>query len=181
MVSGCESGSPPVAAPSLETNAANASAVVVASARGSGRVDLTSAGVPPAKFYFSALRYADGSVSGEFRQTLEVGTLISDVVGKVTCLSVDSLNHRAWVGGVILQNRSTHPSWRVDSLHSVGLDVWFRVADYSLVGQADRSTTYGFKHSAGFITSEDYCNGMPWPAADARTFPLSQGSLSVTP
>jgi hypothetical protein len=98
-------------------------------------------------------------------------------------VTFDPVNRRAWIGGIIKENRSTHPAFQVDTLHSPGLDVWFRVVDNGEGTSAppDRSTTYGFKGSAGIKTSAEYCAVQPWPAGDARTFPVAQGNLQVRP
>jgi hypothetical protein len=64
------------------------------------------------------------------------------------------------------------------------MDVWFRVSDggEGINAEDDRSSTLGFKWSAGFKTSLDYCQGQPWPntpTPNARTFPLSSGNIQV--
>jgi len=45
----------------------------------------------------------------------------------------------------------------------------------------DRSTFVGFEGAAGFITSEAYCAGQPWPDANARTWPVVSGAITVDP
>ena len=160
--------------------AANA---IVASATGGGWIEFGIPGLSDAQFSFSAVQHADGTASGVFHQVRSNAGPTIDFSGEVTCLSVDPVNHRAWIGGVIRQNNSTSPAFQVDTLHAPGLDVWFRVVDYGEGDGAvsDRSTTYGFKHSAGIITSAEYCATRPWPAADARTFPVVRGNLQVRP
>jgi hypothetical protein len=95
----------------------------------------------------------------------------------VTCLAVDAELGRAWVGGVITQNRSTNPAF-TGSIHQVGHDIWFRVLDNGQ-GQdpADRTSFVGFE---GIIpTSEAYCEMRIWPDGNARTWPVTQGNIQV--
>ncbi len=161
----------------------SATNTVVAATSGGGWIEFNIPGLSDAQFSFQARRNADGSAFGQFHQARSVNGLTVDFTGDVTCLTVDPVNHRAWIGGVIRQNNSTNPAFQVDTLHAPGLDIWFRVVDYGEAVNApdDRSTTFGFKYSAGFITSADYCAGMPWPVDDARTFPVVRGNLEVRP
>jgi hypothetical protein len=145
-------------------------------------VDLSSAGVPNGRFSLNATAHANGTASGQFsyfRETVQ-GTV--DFSGRLICLATDPVNHRAWIGAVITRNGSTNPAAKT-AIHQLGKDVWFRIADYhrSDADPADRATTLGFEGSAGIITSIEYCNTAPWPADDARTFPLKRGSVSVKP
>lgn len=138
------------------------------------------AGVYDVKFSFTAKRRADGSAEGEFRQVTEFENGTADVTGEVTCLGLDPVNHRAWIGGVVKQNNSTSPDY-IDPITEPGQDVWFRVVDYGEGEQAvpDRTTFLGFAGAAGFLTSAAYCAGKPWPAEDARTHPVTQGNILV--
>ena len=149
-------------------------AVVPASASGSGGAAVTGAGrfeladgtVIP--FVYVAIKDNRGRVYGQFFQQ-QPGELLA---GRVTCLTVDPVNHRAWVGGVVTISPETDP------IYSVGADVWFRVVDYGH-GTPDRSTVFGFKGAAGFDTSAEYCAGQPWPDGDARTWPVTRGGIEV--
>ena len=100
-----------------------------------------------------------------------------DFEGKVICLAIDPVNHRAWIGGKIKENRSTDPTL-LTKIHKQGRDIWFRVLDEP---SGDRSTFVGFEGSAGFITSEEYCAGQPWPADNARTWPVVSGGFTLRP
>jgi hypothetical protein len=166
-----------------QPSARQAANAIVASATGGGWIEFGIPGLSDAQFSFSAVQHADGTASGVFHQVRSNAGLTIDFSGEVTCLSVDPVNHRAWIGGVIRANNSTSPAFQVDTLHAPGLDVWFRVVDYGEGDGApnDRSTTYGFKHSAGILTSAEYCATMPWPADDARTFPVVSGNVQVRP
>ena len=157
---------------------------VVMSATGGGIVDLSSAAVTVGNesFAFSAVLKGDGSAGGQFHSAREADGHLIAFSGDVTCLYVDAANHRAWIGGIITENSSTHPLF-LTNVHEVGDDVWFRVVDYgeSANDATDRSTVYGFAGAAGILTSVDYCTQRPWPAADARTFPLGAGNIQVKP
>ena len=88
-----------------------------------------------------------------------------------TASDLDRPRRRAWIGGVITKNRSTHPSF-MTTRHQVGHDIWFRVVDYGSIHStvSDRTTFVGFEGDAGFPTSQSYCDGMPWPDNDERTW-----------
>lgn len=151
---------------------------------GFGTVDLSTAAATPVSFAVGVAQFANGRASGEFWQKRDRGGLNIEFRGRLTCLAVDVANHRAWIGGVILENRSTDPAFMDPELHSIGKDIWFRVLDNRFVAgdEPDRSTTLGFKGSAGIITSAEYCSTKPWPdtpTPNARTFPLSAGNLFV--
>ena len=129
-------------------------------------------------FSFSAEIEKNGKGEGEFTLYADEGDgLIVDFDAKVTCLSIDPVNRRAWIGGKVKDNRSTDPTLTTE-IHKNGRDIWFRVLDDP---GGDRSTFVGFEGAAGFITSEDYCAGQPWPAANARTWPVVSGGITLDP
>jgi len=140
----------------------------------SGALDVT--------FAFSANQMEDGAGNGQFRFSVELGGLPIEFHGEVICLTVDSENHRAWIGGVVTQNRSEHPAFTTD-IHQPGKDVWFRVLDSGQGGDSDmdRSTFLGFEGGGGIITSEEYCDLAIWPDENERTSPVTQGNLQVRP
>ena len=141
---------------------------VATAVTGAGKFELPDGTVIP--FVYVAFKDAAGLVHGHFLQR-QPGTLY---VGEVTCLTVDPVNHRAWVGGVIVYSNDPTPD------HQAGDDVWFRVVDYGQDHSTpDRSTVFGFKGAAGFDTSAQYCAGQPWPAGDARTWPVTHGDIHV--
>ncbi|HEV8264746.1 MAG TPA: hypothetical protein VGQ06_07330 [Gemmatimonadales bacterium] len=146
------------------------------SASGKGHYDILGLDV---QFEFAAeQRNRNESADGEFRVYAdEGGGLIVDFTARVTCLAIDAVNHRAWIGGKVTSNQSTDPDLTT-KIHQRGDDIWFRVLDE---GDADRSTFIGFEGAAGFKTSADYCVGRPWPAENARTWPVVQGGLTVRP
>jgi hypothetical protein len=155
---------------------------VVASANGSGCFDLSGAGLGPGCIEVNAVRFADGTAGGDFRMRRPGSGGIVDFAGRLVCFVVDAASNRAWVGAKVTQNRSTDPAALTD-IHEPGDDVWFRIVDYSDIDNAgsDRTTVLGFEGSAGFLTSIEYCEGRPWPAGDARTWPLFKGDLQVRP
>jgi hypothetical protein len=125
------------------------------------------------QFGFSAVATADGTAQGSFHQSYTLDGLTTSYWGTVTCLSVDTTNHRAWIGGIVTKVESDDPGAR-----QVGEDVWFRVLDNG-AGQdvADRSTVFGF--TPLFESSAAYCAGRPWPADNARTWPVIAGNIDV--
>ncbi len=150
---------------------------VVASATGGGHYLLS--GVLDVKFSFSAVAHPDGTASGQFRQSLDNGGLLIDFHARVTCLSVDPVNGRAWIGGVVTANRSEDPGFQ-GGIFDVGRDVWFRILDDGEGHHAvDRTTFLGFTGGGGIMTSEEYCAARIWPADNARTHPVTSGNIQV--
>lgn len=190
---GCEAITEPASSvehtPAAEQEAAKQSGGPLAQTTGGGHYALTFSGVTfPGDFSFSATEFADGRANGRFRYTLDLGDGIDGVLaggfidfkGRVTCVSVDLEHGRAWVGGVITQNKSTQPFYRDDPTTQVGKDIWFRVLDRG-EGQSppDRTTFVGFEGNGGIITSEEYCEEQIWPDDNARTNPVTQGNIQV--
>jgi hypothetical protein len=133
------------------------------------------------QFAFSAAQNADGKAMGQFHQKLAADGVVIDFSGEVTCMAVDPINHRAWIGGVITANRSTDPGF-TSGIFQPGHDVWFRVVDYGEGGDAtqpDRTTFLGFENNPDIKTSEQYCQVKIWPADDARTWPVTAGNIQV--
>lgn len=138
-------------------------------------------GALPGSFAFTAIQTsADGTAKGQLRHTLDFNGQLIDFHGKVTCMTVDLANHRAWIGGVVTKNKSVAEPYASEARFQVGQDIWFRVLDNGQ-GQADpdRTTFTGFAGDAGFATSLDYCAGMPWPDDNARTHPVTAGNIQV--
>jgi len=136
-------------------------------------------------FSYNATGFADGSAVGSLHFATVLGGLPIEFKGKVICMAVDQENNRAWIGAVVTENRSTHPSFTM-AIHDPGRDVWFRLVDYGNGGggTADRTTFLGFEGAAGIITSQEYCEAKIWPGppedvVDARTGPLLSGNLVV--
>ena len=183
VLAACDTSQPaePDIAPSLTVGQQ-----VVGHVNGEGSINV---GVPML-FNMTALLRADGSASGEAYHFASLGATFIEFRTRVTCVSFDPVNNRAWIGGVITENTSTDPV-RMQPRNEVGRDIWWRVVDYGdgLSGTVDRSTFLGFTGDAGFQTSADYCAGQPWPGpndtppqpVDARTGPLLSGNISVKP
>jgi hypothetical protein len=133
------------------------------------------------RFSFSAVE-AGGQFAGRFHQSLTLNGELVEVHGRVTCVSVDGVNGRAWVGGVITDNRSEAEDFQT-ARHQPGRDIWFRVLDSGEAGSAepDRTTFLGFEGDAGFDTSVAYCAGQPWPDNNERTNAVTQGNIQVRP
>jgi hypothetical protein len=131
------------------------------------------------QFAFSAVLHRDGTASGDFHQHLESETGTVDFRGRVTCMAVDPVHHRAWVGGVIEKNESTDPAF-LGPQHQAGHDIWFRVLDNGQGATApDRTTFVGFE--GAIPSSEAYCRDRIWPADNARTWPVTAGNITVNP
>ncbi len=130
-----------------------------------------------------AIAGSHGFAFGRFRQSLIFQDLAVDFKGRVTCLAVDAENGRAWVGGVVTENNSEHPSFTTE-IHQPGRDVWFRVLDTGPHNaEPDRSTFMGFEGAAGIITSQEYCDAQIWPndPPNDRTNPVTSGNILVKP
>ena len=155
---------------------------VVRSATGGGKSFVTAppAAIGVAEFSFSAVQNSDGTASGRFRMVRYRAGFLVDFSGEVTCMAVDAVNNRAWIGGVVVANRSNDPNHTLD-IHEPGDDVWFRVVDHGEGAGAppDRSSVYGFKGAAGIDTSSQYCAAQLWPAGDANVFELTEGNIQV--
>ena len=148
-------------------------------ASGGGHYDF--AGAFNIQFSLSAIQHAYGSASGNFQHSTDVGGLLVDFHGTTTCLAVDSENGRAWIGGVITLNKSTHPSFQGD-IFDPGKDIWFRVLDTGpSSSEPDRTTFVGFEGSGGIITSAEYCEARDWPDDNDRTHPVTGGNITVLP
>lgn len=163
---------------------ANAAGGVTARATGGGHFD---AGVDVV-FSFGVVQTGPGDAAqGQMRFSTVLGGLAIEFHGRATCLAVDPVNNRAWIGGVVTQNNSEHPAFTGD-IHEPGRDIWFRVVDYGEgagASQVDRTTFVGFQGSAGIITSAEYCEAQIWPGPpddepDARTGPVTQGGIQVS-
>jgi hypothetical protein len=138
-------------------------------------------GIVEVKFAFSSIQHADGKAMGQFHQKFDNGGFVVDFSGEVTCMAVDLVMHRAWIGGVITKNESTDPSL-TGEIFQPGHDVWFRVVDYgegSNASQPDRTTFLGFENNPTIKSSEQYCAERPWPEGDARTWPVVAGNIQV--
>lgn len=154
---------------------------VVGHANGTGVVNV---GVPMS-FEFNALLRSNGTAHGEAFHHAPLGDLVIEFRTRVTCVSIDPVNNRAWIGGVITENNSTDPA-RSQERNQVGRDIWWRVVDYGngMSGTVDRSTFLGFTGDANIQTSAEYCAVRPWPGpptdpVDARTAPVTEGNISV--
>lgn len=144
------------------------------SAAATGGGHFLFSGTLDVEFGFSAVAKDDGSAQGSFHQSYTQAGLTTSYWGTVTCLSVDTVNRRAWIGGVLTKVASDDPA----VTRQPGEDVWFRVLDNGQ-GQddADRSTVFGFVPL--FESSAAYCAGRPWSAGNARTWPVIAGNISI--
>ena len=125
---------------------------------------------------------SDESATGTFHHNLELGGTIVEFFGEMTCLAIDAEEGRAWIGGVVTQNRSTREPFASGEIYQPGRDIWFRILDQGNPGtDGDRTTFTGFEGSADIITSREYCDTRPWPDENARTNPITNGNLNIFP
>ncbi|MEX2110617.1 MAG: hypothetical protein WD802_08440 [Gemmatimonadaceae bacterium] len=178
-ISGCDAGTnplSPVGRPLFQVGS-----TVVGHANGQGTFNIGAPGADIA-FTLNALQTADGGASGSVyyvADLTEFGLATIEMRFDVTCLARDAALGRAWIGGVVTENNSTNETFVTDPKRQVGRDVWFRVEDNGNGGSGilDRSTQLGFEGSAGIITSQEYCETQPWPAAPAH--PVTSGNISI--
>ena len=130
------------------------------------------------QFGFAAIQHADGGFAGVFHHTTDDGLGSVDFDARVTCLAVDEELGRAWIGGVIVANRSTSPDFQAE-IYQPGHDIWFRVLDggKGQNNQESRTTFVGFE--GAIPSSAAYCESRPWPADNARTWPVTNGTVTV--
>jgi len=124
-------------------------------------------------FSVSGVQDADGTAGGRFQQHWR----FADVTfkGDVTCLAVDPVNRRVWIGGVLTHSNDPDPN----PIFQPGGDAWFRGLDQEEgEGEPDRLTLLGFKGSAGIETSEEYCEVRLWADNNDRTWPIT-GNLTI--
>ena len=131
------------------------------------------------KFAFIAIQLRNGSAWGGFHHRVALDTGIVDFRARVTCLAVDPVLRRAWIGGVITSNDSTDPAFDT-AVHQPGHDIWFRVLDNGYGDDpADRSTFVGFE--GAIPSSASYCEQRIWPDGNARTWSVSVGDIAIHP
>jgi hypothetical protein len=133
------------------------------------------------QFAFSAVSN-NGGVHGKLHIQLTAGGLAIGFRGDVTCVSVDPVNRRAWIGGVITENLSEDPAFQT-ARHQPGHDIWFRVLDSGEGSGAepDRTSFTGFEGDLMIPSSAEYCRQQPWADLNARTWPVTQGNIQVKP
>jgi hypothetical protein len=150
-----------------------------AAATGGGHYSLQN--VLDTQFAFSAVENS-GGVHGQLHVQLTDVSGSIGFRGRVTCVSVDAVNRRAWIGGVITENLSESPAFQAPR-HQPGHDIWFRVLDSGEGSDAppDRTSFTGFEGDLSIPTSAEYCRQQPWADGNARTWPVTQGNIQVRP
>ena len=133
-------------------------------------------------FRYVALADDEAGAKGNFHFQLVLQGQNVEFDGEVTCVTFDALNQRAWIGGVVTENNSEHPSYTTPRTQE-GEDIWFRVVDYGEGSNDpdDRTTFVGFSGDRGIATSADFCEQQPWAEGDASTWPVVRGNLQVRP
>lgn len=130
-----------------------------------------------AKFEFFIKRLGNDPLTGKFHMVRPRAGFIVDFTGEVTCIAVDPVNRRAWIGGVVTANNSNDPNHSL-AIHQPGRDVWFRIHDGVGV-DADRSSVLGFEGAAGIITSADYCAARLWTDGNVNAFEVTRGDIQI--
>jgi len=180
LAAACQMPTEPTRSAAETSGAPSSGAAIAGPARatGGGHYALGALNI---RFSFSAVA-AGSQFAGRFHQSLTLDGELVEFHGRVTCVSVDGVNGRAWVGGVITDNRSEAAAFQT-ARHQAGRDIWFRVLDSGEGGAAgpDRTTFLGFEGDAGFDTSVAYCAGQPWPDNNERTNAVTQGNIQVMP
>ena len=135
-----------------------------------------------AAFDFNAVSTGDDGAEGHFFQSFIFQNELVEFHGRVTCASFDAANRRAWIGGVVTVNNSTHAQFTTPRTQP-GRDVWFRVLDGGEGAGAppDRTTIFGFEGDRGIITSAQYCAAKLWLDNNGNTFPVVHGNIQVRP
>jgi hypothetical protein len=106
-------------------------------------------------FSFTAVRHADGSVSGHYQYDFRLRGFA--VHGKVTCVSTNGT--QAWVGGTVDQVITADPAF--ESL--LGLEMWWRSIDNGegAAAPADLTSGVGFEIAGNPTTAASWCRDQP--------------------
>jgi hypothetical protein len=161
VLAGCDSGLEPTATTAPGPPLFNqGSGPVVQSATGAGHFTV---GGELRTFSFTALKYADGSVQGEYELFSRLTG--ARIHGDVTCLTV--VGNRAWIGG-----RQEHGTEQF----TPGLENGFRVVDNGEGANdpPDQMSLMFVNAPPGF--AQNYCNFMP-PAPALN--PIEAGNIQV--
>jgi hypothetical protein len=135
---------PPAAPADLRLlDATQASAGVVQAVQGSAHIEQAG---ELRTFTFSARRFADGTVTGEFQIIARQVDRVTH--GRVTCLTV--MGNSAWIGVKIERD---------DSGVSEGAEGRFRVVDLGAGQTNDLVSLLAFSFAPGF--AQFYCNNLP--------------------
>ena len=180
--SACQSPTQPARAP-VAPGGAGATAANSSPGSVTGGGIYRFANTADVQFNFNAVALPSGSATGHLFQSFVFGGLLIEFRGRVTCVSFDAVTGRAWVGGVVTENTSTHPQFTTARTQP-GRDIWFRVLDGgegANAVEADRSTIPGFEGDRNIITSAEYCATQPWVDGNVATHPLTDGNIQVKP
>lgn len=178
-----ESPAEPLAEVQLATVAGGSGQLGRVTGGGHYTIDLGGGLVLDAQFAMSGHQTSpDGAATGNFHHGTELFEDGIDFRGTLTCLAIDPVEGRAWIGGVVTQNRSVREPFASGEIYQPGRDIWFRVLDNGQPSEGvDRTTFVGFEGGGGIPTSQEYCDARIWPDGNARTNPLSAGNLKVRP
>ena len=166
----------PPTSPNLQ--ASLAATPPAATVTGGGQFNVSITGGDVGTFGFSGVGDALAA-TGQLYFQLEFQGQHVEFHGEVTCVSVDRAQGRAWIGGVVTQNRSEHPSYTTARTQP-GHDIWFRILDNGQGADAppDRTTFVGFEGDRDIPTSAEYCRRQLWVAGNAGTWAV-EGNVTL--
>lgn len=163
----CDRSVAPIA-PSLNIQPTSGGGILVT---GGGEFEHPTLGT--VTFSVNGVQDAAGNATGRFQQHWRFADLTFK--GDVICLSVDLVNRRVWVGGVLTHSNDPDPNPDFQP----GGHAWFRGLDLPAgSGEPDRLTFLGFRGSAGIETSPQYCEVQLWADNNDRTWPVT-GNLTI--
>jgi len=136
----------------LASSAGGATAVLTGSGHHSRIVTGTETDLTT--FSFTAVRHADGSVSGHYQYNFRARGFA--IQGKVTCVSTDGT--QAWVGGTVDHVVTDDPGFE----ELLGLEMWWRSIDGGEGdGAIDQTSGVGFELVGNPTTAASWCADRP--------------------
>lgn len=148
---------------------------VVATVFGKGKY-VNTAGLEVA-FSFDANLHEDGRGSGEFHHVSKSDAGTVDLRGPITCLAIDEQERRAWMGGSLSSNASTHPDYAEDRF-GTDAPVRFRILESA---EGPESPGLISDLDVGGAAAADFCAGKAWPAGEPGGNKLLEGLVVVFP
>lgn len=171
-------GAPDIAAPALQADAGNASvAGLEASATGSGHLHYSDNSIRA--FAISAVKHADGSVSGQYQLTLAPLRFFQDLGiappiilahGTVTCMTV--VGNSAYIGGTVDSGENLDLVVGTD-LSGVAIELIDNGNGSS--ADADQISSAAFYGPGSVGSPQTYCDD----PAPGTVFPIQQGNITV--
>lgn len=169
LAGACDGGSKTLAVQSLAETARVSGGTAGPIITGSGHhVRVAGTEEELTTFSFTAVRHADGTVSGRYQYNFRLrGFSIS---GPVTCATTSGT--QAWVGGVVDHVVTDDPSFQ----ELLGLEMWWRSIDGGEGEGADQTTGVGFELVGNPTTAASWCADQP---AVLPLRPVVHGNIQV--